>query len=345
MKLVILGGGFCGLEVLKSLKKYKNIEITLIDKKTYFEYKPSFHKVAVNLKYKNKILIPYNPFLNNAEIIDEKISEIRPKYVRTEKKKINFDYLVISTGIDYPIFLKNKKNVYTLDSIKNAQRIGQKLKLSKNILIVGGGLIGTEIGSEIVKKYPNKRITIVHPPNRLIERNPKKASKYAHKFFAKYKTKIIYGQKVVDNKNGVFITDKNKKIKSDFAIWCAGIKSNPNFMKNFNPSIFTEKNALEVNKYLQLVGYPNIFVGGDINSVIEEKTAQNSEIQAKLIAKNIVNHAENKPLYIYKNKKRPLIISLGNKDGLIIIKNNVIKGIIPALLKKLIEVYTLFKYR
>jgi len=344
MKIVILGGGFCGALAAKLLDKKH--EVVLIDKKDYFEYTPSIHKVIFNAGYHKKITVPFKHFLKNARIVTDKMLHVTSKFVETEKEKITFDYLIISAGIDYPIFLDDKENVCTLKSGKEAALIGAKMLSQEHILIIGGGLIGTEIAGELVTKTKGKRLVIVHPPDRLLERNPVKASDYARKFLERHGAQIIFGEKVVDHKGNTFITDKGRNIHAEAGIWCAGIKCNPWFMKGFPDAIFTERKALKVNSFLQLEGYQNIFVGGDINNVPEEKTAQNAERHAHLIVKNIERLENNSSLIAHKPRSAPLVISLGDSTGIMTLPNGrVITGFFPGVLKWLIEWWVLRQYK
>ena len=185
MKIVIIGGGFCGLKVAKKLEKNKEIELILIDKKEYFGYKPGLPKLIRNKNYTENIQIKYKKILKNTKIISEKVEVINPKKIKTNKNEYQYDILVICLGVKYPIFLKNKKNVFTVTESNKCLKAIETIKKSKKILIVGGGLIGVEVAGELVTKKPDKDITIVHSKNLFIERNPKKSSKSAQKFLEK----------------------------------------------------------------------------------------------------------------------------------------------------------------
>jgi NADH dehydrogenase FAD-containing subunit len=343
-KLVILGGGFCGALVAKKLDSRRTIDTTLIDKKDFFEYTPAVHRAIFEPDYQSKITVPFHNFLKHISIVTDDLIQVNPQFVETRKKNFYYDILVISTGIDYPIFLKNKNNVFTLTCCLDARAIHDKIRDVSRTLVIGGGLIGTEIAGELVTKSSNK-VVIVHPHERLIERNPVKASRYAQKFLEKHGAKIIFGEQIVEHENGTFVTDKEKRIEANVAIWCAGIKCDPWFMKDFPKTIFTDRNALKVNEYLQLDGFPYVFVGGDINSVKEEKTAANAERHARLIVRNIDRMLKNKPLIPYEESKDPLVISLGNRDGVIVFRKLVITGLLPRIVKYLIAWWILREYK
>ncbi len=343
MKVVIIGGGFCGSLAAKYLDA--KAEVVLIDRKDYFEFSPSIHKVVFNPAHFKKIAIPFNRFLKRTRIITDKLLRVTPIYVETEKEKIEFDYLIIASGIDYPVLLDDKTDVHALKSGKDALAIGDAVKKAEHILIVGGGLIGTEIAGELATKA-NKRVVIVHPKDRLLERNPESASNYAMKFLEQRGVNIIFGEKVVSRQGHSFITDKGRKIDAELALWCAGIKCNPWFMESFPVHIFTERKSLKVNEFLQLAGFSNIFVGGDINDVKEEKTAQNAERHAKLICQNIERSQRDIALKAHKPRSGPLVISLGSKAATMVLPNNwVINGVLPGLLKHMIEFKALLKYK
>ncbi|PIN74741.1 hypothetical protein COV18_05975 [Candidatus Woesearchaeota archaeon CG10_big_fil_rev_8_21_14_0_10_37_12] len=345
-KIIILGGGFCGALAAKKLNVLPDFQVILIDKKNYFEYTPSIHRIIFDSKYHKKIIVPFKNFLKRTRIVTDKLLEVTEKHVKTAKETLNFDYLIVCTGIDYPVFLENKTNVYTLKSGSEATRIGKYICKSKNLLIVGGGLVGTEITGELITKAPKVNVTLVHPKERLLERNPVKASTYAENFLKAHNVKIIFGERVKKHKGKkTYLTDKGKKIVADTALWCAGIRYNPWFMKN-KEKFCDERSALKVNNYLQLEGTKNIFVGGDINNVKEEKTAQNAERHAHTIVRNILCLERKETLKKYIPKSAPLVISLGDHNAILTLPNKkVITGRLPALIKHAIEKLVLSEYK
>jgi NADH dehydrogenase FAD-containing subunit len=337
MKIAIIGGGFCGLLVAKKLEKIEDLEVTLIDKKSYFEYQPSFHKLIFEPARIHKLKVDYNICLEKTKIIVDEVVNVGLDKLTTKNRTIKFDILVITTGIDYPIFLDNKENVHVLKTSEDAMNISRKIVTAKEILIVGAGLIGAEVAGEILTKAPEKKLTIVHPYQSVLKRMSDDASSYTINFLEKNGAKLILGEKVIDHNDKIFVTNKGREINADLCIWSAGIRCNPNYMSDFPKNCFSDKNALNVNQCLQLEGYTNIFVGGDIISIIEEKTARKAEIHAKFIAKNIRNILEDKPLKTYKIRRSPMVVGLGDWSGIIFYKYTFPGLFVPGILKWLIE--------
>ena len=292
-KLVILGGGFAGAKIAKALENI--YDVTLIDSKDYFEFTPGILKSIVNPAHLKKIQILHNKYLKKALVIIDKVKEINKKQIILSKKnqKISFDYLVISLGSSYSSPFK-EKDLAIVTRINHLKNYYKQLEKSHKIAIIGGGIVGIELAGEIIIKYPDKEITIIHKNNKLMERNHAKAISYADKFLRKKGAKFILNENAVSYKNNYIKTDKGTKIKADMIFLCTGIK--PNFHpleKNFKNVLNKEKNV-KVNDFLQVEKYENIFAAGDITNIKEEKLAQNAEKQATIVIKNLKNTIKNK---------------------------------------------------
>ncbi len=337
-KVVIIGGGFTGSKVAKSLEN--EFDVTLIDTKNYFEFTPSVLSAITDPTSIDNIQLMHLHYLKKAKLIVGKVEKISEKEVFVDKRKIAFDYLVISSGSKYSFPFKEHDALMT----NRANRLRahySDLQNSKNILIIGGGLSGVELAGEIVTKYKDKIITVVHAMDRLIERQPLKASRYVQKFLEKNRVKIVFNEMIKGSKrignDEEFFTDKGTRIKSELAFLCVGITPNSEFMKKSFPKLIDGKGYISTDEFLNLKGFKNIFVGGDVTDIKEEKTAQVSLEHAEIIKKNLINLEKNKPLERYKHKERTMLLSLGNHKGILTYKKFVMKGFIPRMIKKHVQ--------
>ncbi|MCR4327285.1 MAG: FAD-dependent oxidoreductase [Nanoarchaeota archaeon] len=335
-KVIIIGGGFTGSNVAKRLEK--KFEVTLIDTKSYFEFTPSILKTITDPKLFEKIKVFHNDFLKNSKVIVGKVKKISKNSVFLGKKQIFFDYLVLASGSNYSSPIKTK-NMSSVSKLKNLEKIHEKLGKAKKIVVVGGGLVGVELASELVNFYPEKKIEIF-TSSKLLPRNNKKSREIAKNFLEKRNVKLNFNWNV--NYKGRDYFFNHKKIKGDYFFLCTGIKSNSEFIKKEMKEILNKKGQFLVNKFLQVKGFNNIFSGGDVSATIEEKTAQSAVIHAKIISKNIVNLEKSKNLIPYFSKSRPMVISLGRKKGIFEYKSFSFFGTIPAIFKKLIEKKEIF---
>ncbi len=346
-KVVVIGGGFAGALAAKKLQNRFNV--TLIDMKNYFEFTPGILRTIVEPEHAKKIEVIHKDYLGKAEIIVGEVTEVSGKSVTVKtktgkKKNVGFNYLLISSGSGYNPPIKEKNLV--LSSRKDMlQKSYDKVCKAKNILIIGGGIVGTEFAAEIATHYKNKNLTIVHSGSKLMERQNEKARKYAEDFLKKRGVKIIFNEEVIKKIGKNYITDKGTKIRTDLAFLCTGIQPNFEFMKKKFSGILNEKNYIKVNSFLQLQDHKNIFAAGDITAIPEEKLAQNAEKQGKIATENIMRLELEKPLKEYRPKPRIMVISLGKWDGILTYKNMALTGIVPGILKTLIEWRTMLRYK
>jgi len=339
---VVIGGGFTGASVAKQLQK--EFHVTLIDSKEYFEFTPGILRVLVNPEHMKKIQVKHTEYLNRGKFICGNVSEVSKTHVNVNNKRINFDYLVIASGSNYSTPIKNAHAILaSRGSI--LKRYHDKLKKASSVAIIGGGVVGVELASEICTQFPEKEITILESGERLIGRNHPRAIFYAHNFLQERGVRIIFNE-IIKKENGKYaITNKETRIEGDLIFICTGIVRNSDFMKKHFSSKLAPQGAIKVDNYLRVKGEENIFTGGDITDIAEEKTAQSAEKQANVIVRNIRNFEAKKPLVTYHPKRRPMVISLGKWDGIFEYKNFVLTGILPAFMKAAVEWKTMWKYR
>ncbi len=341
-KLVVIGGGFAGSKIAKALEG--KFETILIDSKDYFEFTPGVLRTLVEPEHIKKIQVLHTHYLHKSKIIVGCVTEVGEKYVKVMGKKIYFDYLCICSGSKYDLPIKEQNVVITMRA-NTLKSYHKKLCDAKNVLIIGGGLVGTELAAEICTHYRGKEITIVHSHDRLIERNPEMAGRYSYDFLTKRGVNVILNEKIEKRRGDkIFVTDKKREIKADIAFLCTGIKPNFDFMETYMKDKLNANNQVIVNEYLQVEGFLNIFSAGDVNSVAIEKTAQNSKRQAAIVIDNILALEKGKELTKYRANQTILVISLGKWNGLLVYNNFVLTGLIPGFLKTLIEKWNMWMY-
>ena len=336
-KLIVTGGGFAVAKISRRLENY--FEVTLIDEKEYFEFTPGILRSITNPKHLKKIQINHKDYLKKSKFVLGKVSKIWEDYIFVNKEGIKYDYLVICSGSRYESPIKDR-DIVIASRGRNLAKYTNKLSKAKNIIIIGGGLVGIELAGEILSRYNNKNIRIIHSNERIIYRNNIKSCIYAERFLKKNNVGIICCEKVIRKERSELITNKNNNFKYDIAFFCTGIKPNSDFI---DKKYLDSNGFIKVDKYLRMKN--NVFACGDAAAVHEEKTAQASEIQASIVIKNLIALEGNKELKEYPSKERPFSISLGLYDGIFEYKNFVITGIIPSLIKRFIEYKTMIKYR
>jgi len=341
-RVVIIGGGFAGTKAAMSLEK--NFDVTLIDTKDYFEFTPSILRVIVELKHIKKIQSLHKNYLKKSTFVKGRVKSVTDNEVMLDDDKvIGFDYLIIATGSRYRELFKESDLILP---IRAAEMEGcfDTLKRSMDIVIIGGGLVGVELAAEIATKYPHKNTIIIHSRDKLIDRNPLKASVYAQKFLSDRGVKFLFGERGKEKDGSTIITDKGTKIKADMIFSSNGILPNAEFMANSFPETISDKGYIKLNNFLQVPSHPQIFVAGDVTDIKEEKTGHVAEMHASVIVKNINNIERKRSLEPYIHSSRPMVISLGKFDGIFVYKNFVITGLLAGFMKWLVEKKVMIHY-
>ena len=331
-RVVVIGGGFAGATVAKHLED--NFEVILIDTKEYFEYTPSILRTIIEPEHRKKIQKMHSDYLKKARIIVSDVKDVERESVVLKDEEIGFDYLVICSGSRYNFPIKEQRVVLPLRA-EHLLASHADLEKAKKVLIVGGGLVGVELAAEIVCHYKDKKVTLVHSHPKLMERNLPKAQEYVERFLRKKGVEIILNERVEVKGKKFFI--KEGEIEEDIVFLCTGIIPNFEFLQKHFKNVLNERHFLRVNESLQLIGYDRIFVAGDVNDTAVEKTAQNATKQAMVVVHNIEALEKGLSLKPYPRIKTPIVTSLGKWDGTLEWKGVVIKGLIPGLVKAVIE--------
>lgn len=335
-RLIIIGGGFAGVTLAKQISE--RFETILIDSKSYFEFTPGIPEVLVNAKRKSRLQFQYEEIKNIKFVKGEVVNFDNNKVTLRDGKNFDFDFLVLSTGSSYSSPIKELEETIQF-RLKDLEKYSKKIINSKRILIVGGGIVGVEIAGEIIYKFKDKSVSIIQGDKSLVPRNNKKTQEYIRKTLEENGIKIYLNERFEEKKGNKIQTDK-RVIDSDLVIFCLGIFPNTNFI---NKKYLDEKNYVNVDRNFRVIGKKNIFAIGDITNIKEEKTAQSAILHAKILSENLKNILIKKPLKQYKTQKRPFVILLGKK-AILEIGSTSITGIIPKILKRIVEKKFMFSF-
>ena len=306
MKVVVVGGGYGGTEVIRQsvLRGIRDIEIELISNKRYFEniiggLEIISEKMKVEeLRYDLKELSSYWDFeltIGNVEKID-----LIKKKVKLDKKEKDYDVLVMATGAEPNFFNVSGTNLaqcaYRLPDFKT---INERLKLlssnNPDIVIVGAGCVGLETAAETLDffKTMDKRVNVIviEKMNSVIPTyHNEPAQKIAFEHLSSRGAKIILGKGVERIEKGKMVLEDGSAVETDLIIWTAGVKSSEVASKIIGAKLY--KGYIEVDERLLIRGREDSFAIGDIafvkiNGKEAAKMAGEALDQATTTAKNI----------------------------------------------------------
>ncbi|KAI7870036.1 hypothetical protein BDF14DRAFT_1778675 [Spinellus fusiger] len=303
-RVVIIGGGFTGFTVASILDPMPLFHVTLIDTKDSFEYTPSIIKKMMNPSQIESLRIRHDSYILNGKMILGHVSEIcqDATSLLVNGDKISFDYLIIATGSSYSSQLKST-DTSSLYRLSGLEEESHELQKAQRVLIIGGGLVGCELASEIAGfefpgSYPKKYVTIVESHSSVIYRSDTHQQEQAQKYLEDLGVEVILNERIIDYDTSSHTTYRstNGRIFHGYqkVFMATGAQPNSSLFVNSAEELGLENcvdrwGRIRVKPTLQIDhnAYPHIFAGGDVTNVVEEKTGYAATIAGVCIARNI----------------------------------------------------------
>lgn len=299
-RVVIVGGGFGGLKLIRKLVATEKFQIVLIDKRNYHTFQPLLYQVSSAGLDTSAIAYPLRKTVKKKTDkaffrMGEALS-INPdkQTLHLDIGALNYDYLVLATGSKTNFFgnTEIENNALRMKSVPQALNIRsmilenfeeatitvdpQKRKALLNFVIAGGGPTGVELAgalSEIRKNVVPKdyidiepeeiQIHLIEGQQRVLAAMSEKASENAKKALKSMNVELHLGEMVESFDGKTVKTKSGLNFETETFIWTAGVTGAP--IKGLKEeAIIKGANRYPVNVFNQVNGYENIFAIGDI---------------------------------------------------------------------------------
>jgi NADH dehydrogenase len=307
--VVILGGGFAGLNLAKSLRDTK-ATVTLIDRQNHHLFQPLLYQVATATlsaveiaKPLRSILSPYNNI--TCELGQVQAIDLKSRTVIMHNRSVEYDYLIVALGgvtsyFGHPEWAEHAPG---LKSINDALRIRReilyafeqaeltedpatRLKLM-TIVIVGGGPTGVELAGackelgRYVMRHdfrridPTKvRVVLIEAADRILLHLPRDLSASAQAQLESIGVEVRLNTMVKDIKNHTVVVSAKEKPDVLETIETASIVWSAGVAAN--PITRTlgvdidRAGRIKVNPDLSIPGYPEAFAVGDVAFILNK---------------------------------------------------------------------------
>ena len=296
-KIIIVGGGFAGLNLAKKLSNNQRFEVTVVDKNNYHFFPPLLYQVSTAFVEASNISYPFRRLFQgwkNIRFYMGKLLRVIPETntIETDNGNLSYDYLVLAMGTETNFFgnenvMNNALAMKTIDEALNIRNhillrleeavrstsLLDKEKLA-NIVIAGGGPTGVEMAGMIAemrrnlasRDYPedNQKVSniyLVHGSPTLLNPMSRKAQEEAYDVLKKLGVKIILNTLVKDYVNGEVILSQGEKISSATLIWASGVVARQ--VNGLPHEIITRGGRIIVDEINRVKGFDNIFAIGD----------------------------------------------------------------------------------
>jgi NADH dehydrogenase len=298
-KIVVVGGGFAGLNFIKRLANDNRFQITLVDRNNYHFFPPLLYQVGMAFIEPSNITYPYRRLFQEKKNIRFHLGcfvKVNPENnsVETETGILYYDHLVIAVGTEPNYFGMEsvKKNSWPLKTINDATNLRNHLLLNierairtndveernklLNVVIAGGGPTGVEIAgmlAELVRtigprEYPEItrgtfKIYLIEAAPVLLGPMSAKSQKEATSVLNKLGIIILLNTAVKNYADGKVFLGNGETIATNALIWTSGVIGSE--VKGLASDVFGRSRRIIVDEYNKVKGSQNIFAIGDIS--------------------------------------------------------------------------------
>ena len=331
-KVVIIGGGFAGLQLAKTLRK-ADLKVILVDRQNHHQFQPLFYQVASGRLEPSSISFPFRKVFQDSKTIDFRMADIlsidpnERKIMTSYGRTITYDHLVIASGCRTNFFGNKQmsENTFSMKTTQDAIEIRNKILFSfekeifarpeekqawMNIIIVGAGPTGVELSGAFAelkkdvlpKDYHNidfSKFNIIllegskYTLNNMSEESKISSRKYLEEMSVIVKTETL----LVSYDGSEAVLNTGERIPSKNVIWAAGVKGN--IIKGlYDQDII--RNRYIVDRFNQLKSFTNIYAMGDVAYMVtplypngHPQVANVAINQAKNLGKNILKSLKN----------------------------------------------------
>lgn len=317
-KVVIVGGGFAGVNIVKQLWKDNRFKVTMVDQDNYHFFPPLLYQVATAFIEPSNISYPFRRMFSgkkNVRFHYGMLLKVDPanNRIETTQGSLDYDFLVLALGAESNYFgMKNvEKDSLPMKSLEDSINLRNHLLLNMEkavdtddpvereklltIVIAGGGPSGVEIagmlaemGQTIVaKEYPeikrnNSRIHLVDASPHLLGPMSKKAQDAAYKVLSELGVQIKLNKTVKDYIDGKVIMADGETILTNSLIWTSGVVARK--VNGITPEQIGRGRRILVDEFNKVKDSANIYAIGDICLQTTDKDYPNGHPQLAQVA-------------------------------------------------------------
>ena len=383
-RIVIIGGGFGGLKLIKTLRNAP-VQVVLLDKHNYHGFQPLFYQVATGGLEPDSVANPFRKIFEGQKNFIFRMARVvsinsEKKFVNTTIGKVNYDYLVLATGSKTNFFnleginekampLKSLPQALNLRSLilqnfENALQVEDidDRKGRMNIVVVGGGPTGVEVSGALAElkrhvlpnDYPEldirqMRIYLIETSDKLLGGMSEKSSVKSKKFLEELGVEIWLGISVKSYDGLKVQLSNGKSILTRALIWSAGVMGNT--ISGLEKAV-GKQNRLMVDDCNRVIGYENLFAIGDLAAMVTERNQKPHPMvapvavqQGKQLGKNIIHLLKGKKLQPFNYHDKGTMATVGRNRAVVDLHQLKIQGFLAWFIWMFVHIMQLVSFR
>lgn len=360
--IVVLGGGYAGLMSafrLAGKNKQQRMQITLVNGADHFVERIRLHQLAAGQLQPQR---PLTDLLAGTDIsfVQGWVTELRPYanqvLIQTAAGTTNlpYDYLVYALGstIDIRRIPGIAEYGYSVANEESSQALQVRLAALKDhsrVLVIGAGLTGIELSSEIADSYPELDV-IIATDGRLGDGLSTKGAVHLQQVFDKLGITVLAHSRITHITAEEAHTADGQIIPFDVCIW-AGAFTVPTLAREAGLLVNTQ-GQIRIDEYLRSSNYPNIYAVGDAAATGLRMACATAMPQGAYAASHLVARLDQQSIKPFRFAYAVRCISLGRHNGLVQFvykddapKETIVRGWLAARVKEMICRYTVMSLK
>ncbi|MBU8880767.1 NAD(P)/FAD-dependent oxidoreductase [Bacillus sp. FJAT-29790] len=340
--LVILGGGYGGMRALARLLPNhlpEDVSITLIDRVPYHCLKTEYYALVAGTISDQDVRVTYpeHPRLNikYGEISGVNLEE--KKVLLEDESPVSYDDLIIGLGCEDKYHNVPGADIHT-HSIQTIEKSRATYQALNNLIpgsvvaIVGAGLSGVELASELYESRPDLKIKLFDRGSHILSAFPERLSLYVENWFNTHGVEIISHSNVTRVEENV-LYNHDEPVPCDAIVWTAGIQ--PNQVVRDMEVEKDPQGRVILTKHHNIPNNEHVYVVGDCASLPHAPSAQLAEGQAEQIVQILLKRwkGEELPESLPQIKLKGVLGSLGKRHGFGMVADRAITGRVARILK------------
>lgn len=297
-RIVIIGGGFAGMNLAKKLAGAKGMEVVLVDRNNYNFFPPLIYQVASAFIEPSNISYPFRKMFqgkDNIRFYQASFLSVdtAARRIGTDRGALSYDYLVFAQGTQTNYFgltaisakalpLKNIEDALRirntiLHRMEQACKTGDPEERKKllTFVIAGGGPTGVELSGMLSemnrhirkKDYPEltddpMHIYLVDAAPVLLGTMSRKSQEETYASLSKLGVKVRLSAAVNDFKDDVVYLSDGGQIAAKTLIWVSGVTAHE--VKGLPEEAFRRGRRIGVDEFNRVAGTSDVFAIGDI---------------------------------------------------------------------------------
>lgn len=354
--VVIVGGGFAGLNAAKKLGGTTDIRVTLVDRQNYHLFQPLLYQVAMAGLSPADIAAPIRSLLaryENISVLQGTVQgvDLQAQTVSADFGSLEFDYLLLCCGA-IPTYFGHaewEQHAPSLKTVPQATEIRRRLlsafeaaertdnaerrRQLLTFVVIGGGPTGVELAGAIgemsrftlARDFRNidsklTRVILIEAGSRILPSFGEKLAGRATRDLEKLGVQIRSNSLVTKIDEGGLEVG-SERIRAATILWAAGVRGVE--LAQQDGFELDRQGRVVVNEDLSVNRHPNVFVAGDQASFTQQTgkplpgIAPVAMQQGRFVATTVLRDLAGEPRQAFRFVDRGQMATIGRSRAIV----------------------------